>query len=539
MDELSIENHSPISMDELSFGSLFMVAMATLALALALMVMGAHRRGGEKGATTGAKNLPPGPWNLPVIGSLHHLLGASPPHRALLRLSRRHGPLMLVRLGEVPTVIVSGSDAAMEVLKARDPAFADRARSTTVDAVSFGGKGVIFAPYGEHWRHARRVCLAELLSARQVRRLESIRQEEVSRLVDSIIAGSSNAAAVDMTRALAALTNDVIARAVFGGKCARQEEYRRELGVLTTLVAGYSMVDLFPSSRVVRWLSRRTERRLRRSHAEMARIVGSIIEERKEKKGSDAGVGAKDEDDDLLGVLLRLQEEDGLTSPLTAEVIAALVTDIFGAATDTTASTLEWIMVELMRNPRAMDKAQQEVRNTLGHEKGKLIGIDISELHYLCMVIKETLRLHPASALILRQSRENCRVMGYDIPQATPVLINTFAVARDPKYWDNAEEFKPERFENSGADIRTSIAHLGFIPFGAGCRQCPGALLATTTLELTLANLLYHFDWALPDGVSPKSLDMSEVMGITLHRRSSLHLHTTLTRSGFFSHSGR
>uniref|UniRef100_A0A0D3F3L8 Cytochrome P450 n=1 Tax=Oryza barthii TaxID=65489 RepID=A0A0D3F3L8_9ORYZ len=371
MDELSIQNHSPISMDELSFGSLCLVAMATLALALALMVvMGAHRRGGEKGATTGAKNLPPGPWNLPVIGSLHHLFFASPPHRALLRLSRRHGPLMLVRLGEVPTVIVSGSDAAMEVLKARDPAFADRARSTTVDAVSFGGKGIIFAPYGEHWRQARRVCLAELLSARQIDRLEHI----------------------------------------------RREEYLRELGVLTTLVAGFSMADLFPSSRVVRWLSRRTERRLRRSHAEMARIVGSIMEERKEKKASDAGVGAKGEDDDLLGVLLRLQEEDGLTSPLTAEVIAALVTDIFGAATDTTASTLEytllefsnidkaeneWIMVELMRNPRAMDKAQQEVRNTLGHEKGKLIGTDISELHYLCMVIKETLRLHPASALIL------------------------------------------------------------------------------------------------------------------------------------------
>ncbi|EEC72914.1 hypothetical protein OsI_06745 [Oryza sativa Indica Group] len=480
-------------MDELSFGSLCLVAMATLALALALMVvMGAHRRGGEKGATTGAKNLPPGPWNLPVTGSLHHLLGASPPpHRALLRLSRRHGPLMLVRLGEVPTVIVSGSDAAMEgwVLKAHDPAFADRARSTTVDAVSFGGKGIIFAPYGEHWRQARRVCLAELLSARQVRRLESIRQEEVSRLVGSI-AGSSNAAAVDMTRALAALTNDVIARAVFGGKCARQEEYLRELGVLTALVAGFSMADLFPSSRVVRWLSRRTERRLRRSHAQMARIVGSIIEERKEKKASDDGVGAKDEDDDLLGVLLRLQEEDSLTSPLTAEVIGALVIDIFGAATDTTASTLEWVMVELMRNPRAMEKAQQEVRNTLGHEKGKLIGTDIKQ--------------------------GNCRVMGYDIPQATPVLINTFAVARDAKYWDNAEEFKPERFENSGADIRTSTAHLGFVPFGAGCRQCPGALFATTTLELILANLLYHFDWALPDGVSPESLDMSELQLLNL-----------------------
>lgn len=129
--------------------------------------------------------------------------------------------------------------------------------------------------------------------------------------------------------------------------------------------------------------------------------------------------------------------------------------------------------------------------------------------------------------------------MGYDIPQATPVLINTFAVARDAKYWDNAEEFKPERFENSGADIRTSTAHLGLVPFGAGCRQCPGALFVTTTLELTLANLLYHFDWALPDGVSPESLDMSEVMGITLHRSSSLHLHATLSRLGFVSHSGQ
>uniref|UniRef100_A0A0E0JYG2 Cytochrome P450 n=1 Tax=Oryza punctata TaxID=4537 RepID=A0A0E0JYG2_ORYPU len=246
------------------------------------------------------------------------------------------------------------------------------ARSTTVDAISFDGRGIIFAPYGEHWRHVRRVCLVELLSARQVRRLESIRQEEVSRLVDSI-AGNGAAAAVDMTQALAALTNDVIARAVFGGKCRRQEEYLRELGVVTTLVAGFNMVDLFPSSRVVRWLSR-AERRLRRSHARMLSIVDSIIEERKEKKASDTdtgGGGAKDEDDDLLDVLLRLQEEDGLSFALTAEIIGALVTDIFGAATATTASTLEWVMLKLMRNPRAMEKAKQEVRNKLGHGKSQ------------------------------------------------------------------------------------------------------------------------------------------------------------------------
>uniref|UniRef100_A0A0E0D2N0 Cytochrome P450 n=1 Tax=Oryza meridionalis TaxID=40149 RepID=A0A0E0D2N0_9ORYZ len=187
--------------------------------------------------------------------------------------------------------------------------------------------------------------------------------------------------------------------------------------------------------------------------------------------------------------------------------------DIFGAATDTTGSTLEWAMAELMRNPRTMEKAKQEVRNALGQGRAMVTGADIGDLHYLQMVIKETLRLHPSIPLIVRASEESTLVMGYDIPQGTNIFINAFSVARDPRYWKDADEFMPERFEKNGDDIKATTVHMGFIPFGAGS-QCPGALFATTIIQLTLANLLYHFDWTLINGESPESLNMGEVLGI-------------------------
>uniref|UniRef100_A0A0D9VVH0 Cytochrome P450 n=1 Tax=Leersia perrieri TaxID=77586 RepID=A0A0D9VVH0_9ORYZ len=504
-------------MDELPIGNLCLVALATLALAWAL-------KAALRGKKTGAKH-PPGPWNLPFIGSLHHLVGAQP-HLALLRLSRRHGPLMQLKLGEVSTLVVSTPEAAMEVLKAQDPLFATQPRSVTIDIVSSGGKGIILAPYGEHWRQVRKICVVELLSARQVKRLDSIRQQEVTRLVESI-ASTSTSAIINMSQAMESLANDIIARAVFGGRCRQQEEYLRVLKEVTTMVAGFNLADFFPSSRLVRCLTS-TERSLKRSHGQMVRIVDSIVEERREEKARvSPGAAAKD-DDDLLDVLLRLQKEDTLSIPLTTEIIGALITDLFGAATDTTSYALEWAMVELIKNPRAMERAKHEVRNTLGHGRSTLTGANIGELPYLRMVIKETLRLHPASALILRANKERCHAMGYDIPPGTLVMINAFAIARDPQQWDDSCEFKPERFESKGADIRAATAHLGYIPFGAGRRQCPGALFATTTMELALANLLYHFDWALPNGQSLESLDLTEVFGVTMHRRSNLYLHATL-----------
>ncbi|VAH40006.1 unnamed protein product [Triticum turgidum subsp. durum] len=250
------------------------------------------------------------------------------------------------------------------------------------------------------------------------------------------------------------------------------------------------------------------------------------------KESASASAGTQD-NEDLLDVLLRLQKEDTLRFPLTSDIIGAVIFDIFAAATDTTATTLEWAMAELIRNPELMTRAKHEVRQGLAQGLSTVTSADLGNLHYLRMVIKETLRLHPPAAVMRRAARDRCQVMGYNIPKDIHVMINLFAVGRDPRHWgEDAAEFRPERFERSDAmNVEYSPGpQMEFIPFGFGRRQCPGALMATTTLELVLANLLYQFDWAIPGGASPETLDMGEVFGLTVHRSSNLCLQAATRR---------
>ena len=180
-------------------------------------------------------------------------------------------------------------------------------------------------------------------------------------------------------------------------------------------------------------------------------------------------------------------------------------------------------MSELCKNTEAMAKAQLEVRQIIGKDRAVITGADLKDLDYLQMVIKEVLRLHPpAPFLIPRQTREDCEIMGYNIPNRTNIFVNVFAISRDPKDWVNPTKFNPERFENNNIDYYGT--NFEFTPFGAGRRQCPRILFGTSTVEIVLANLLYHFDWLLPDGSSPDSLDMSEKFGISTRRKSDLKL---------------
>ncbi|KAI4973350.1 hypothetical protein ZWY2020_029058 [Hordeum vulgare] len=269
------------------------------------------------------KKLPPGPWTLPIIGSLLHVVGAFP-HRTIAELSRRHGPLMHLRLGEVATMVVSSAEVAALVMKTNDLTFSDRPRTVTQDIFGSGGKDIAFAPYGDAWRQMRKVCVMEILGSKQARRMERIRTEEVGSLLRSIITASAGGAAtVNVSEKVAMLSIDVVSRAVFGGKVAQREEYIRELGEAMELVTGFCLVDIFPSSRLVRWLTN-VERHMRRSYGRLQRIIADILDERKAARAA-GDVSCSTDDEDLLEVLLRLQAQDSLEFPLTTEIIGAVM----------------------------------------------------------------------------------------------------------------------------------------------------------------------------------------------------------------------
>ncbi|KAK1615595.1 hypothetical protein QYE76_021112 [Lolium multiflorum] len=169
-----------------------------------------------------------------------------------------------------------------------------------------------------------------------------------------------------------------------------------------------------------------------------------------------------------------------------------------------------------------MQRAQAELRDSL-QGKPMVTDDDLTNLSYLKLVIRETLRLYPAVPLLLpRECRETCKVMGYDVPKGTTVFVNAWAMGRDPKNWVDAGAFKPERFESGTVDFKGSSFE--FIPFGAGRRMCPGITFAQANMELVLASLLYHFDWELPLGAAPSELDMTEEMGLTIRMKKGLHL---------------
>ncbi|KAF7020041.1 unnamed protein product [Triticum aestivum] len=461
--------------------------------------------------------LPPGPWRLPIIGSLHHVVSILP-HRTMTELCHRHGPMMYLQLGEIPTMVVSSKEAVAQMMKAGDLQFANRRTTGMQDIVGFGGKGVTFAPYGDHWRHMRKVCVTELLSSKQVRRMESVRAEEMGSLLRSISMTASTGATLNVSQKVAALSNDVVARAVFGGKFSQQEDFIHASNRIMDLLGGFFLIDLFPSSRLVRWLSSE-ERRVRSSRDVMQRIITDIIGERKAVRAAGNG-GTCDEG--LLDVLLTRQEEDSLESPLTTEMITTVLFDMFGAATDSTSTTLEWAMSELVNHRKVMAKAQLEVREVLGPDRAIIANSDLAELHYMRMVIKETFRLHPPAPLLNRTNEEDCKIMGHDMLKGTNIYINVLAISQDPQYWDNPEEFNPERFENSNMDYNGTCFE--FTPFGFGRRLCPGITFASSIFEMALANFLYHFDWMLPDGAISESVDMSEKFGLIVRRSSDLHL---------------
>ncbi|KAM0898509.1 hypothetical protein ACQ4PT_021902 [Festuca glaucescens] len=191
---------------------------------------------------------------------------------------------------------------------------------------------------------------------------------------------------------------------------------------------------------------------------------------------------------------------------------------------------LQWAMTELMRAPKKLHRAQDEVRGAFAREI-RVREEALLELRYLLLVIKETLRLHPAVPLLVPQEcQEPCRVLGYDEPVGAMVLVNAWAIGRDVESWGaDAEEFRPERFEEAGrCAVDFKGAHFELVPFGAGQRMCPGIALGIAVMELALVSLLFHFDWELPGGAAPHELDMAEALGIAMRRKSDLWLHATV-----------
>ncbi|KAM2203757.1 hypothetical protein ACFX1S_023482 [Malus domestica] len=494
-----------------------------------------------KRSRAGGLKSPPGPWKLPIIGNLHQMVGRLP-HHIFRDLAKKHGPIMHLKLGQLEAVIISSPKAAREVLKIHELAFAQRPIVLATEVLSFGQGGIISAPYGDLWRSLRKVCMFELLSAKRVQSFRSIREEEAQNLVESIGSMSHRGLAINFSDRCCSFANDVVSKAAFGKKCKDQKEFLSLLDEVNKLASGFDIPDLFPSLSFLGFVTGSIPA-LKDIQSKLGKILENIINDHKTKiskrdlmiRSTSTTTAGNDkaeegEEENFVDVLLKLKESNKAEFNFTTNQIKDIILDIFAAASETSATTIEWAMSELMKNPRIMKRAQAEVRQSVVQfegKKGKVIEErDVKKLDYLKSVVKETLRLHSPLALLPREARDTVQVGGFKLPVKSKVIINLWAMGRDPDIWGaDAECFKPERFHGSSVDFKGF--DFEFIPFGAGRRICPGMSFGVTVIELALAVLLYHFDWKLANGMNPDELDMTESLGLTCKRKNALYLTAT------------
>ncbi|KAJ4702863.1 Cytochrome P450 [Melia azedarach] len=477
-----------------------------------------------KSKTKNIGQLPPGPPKLPLIGNLYNLIGHKLYHRALGDLAKKYGPLMHLKLGKMSIVVASSPKMAEQVMKKHDLAFAQRPELLITKMLpNDAGKDIVSAPYGDYWRQMKKLCVLELLSAKKVQSFSSLREEEALNLVESIRESSASAITINLTEKLYSFTSNMLCRAAFGNKFKDQPAFIRLTNQMLSLAGGFTLSEIFPTLKFLHMVSG-MKAEVVRVHEEAGKILDSIIHQH-EKKIMNTEYGKDWEKEDLIDVLLRLQNSGSLEIPLATKDVKAVIWGMFIAGTDTSTTTATWAMSEMMRNPRVLHKAQAEVREKLKGKK-EISEADIQELSYLKLVIKETLRLHPPAPLLFpRECRQQCEINGYKIPIKTKLFVNVWAIGRDPEYWENPESFIPERFSESSIDFKGS--NFEYTPFGAGRRMCPGLLFGVHNLELPLSQMLYHFDWKLPDGIKPEELDMTEVFGPIVGRKNDLYLVAT------------
>ncbi|XP_071910055.1 6,7,8-trihydroxycoumarin synthase-like isoform X2 [Coffea arabica] len=332
---------------------------------------------------------PPGPPGLPFIGNLHQLDSAKP-HEYLWKLSKKYGPLMSLRIGSVPVVVISSSKMAKEALKTHDLVFSGRRAYVSHQKLSYNGRDVAFSPYGEYWRQMRKKYDEE---GHERKRFDQILQESQA------------------------------------------------------MMAGFFISDYLPS---LSWIDKLSGMfaRLEKNFKDLDLFYQELIDEHLNPNRPETMK------DDVLDILIQIKQEQSSGFELTWDHIKALLMNIFIAGTDTSAATVVWAMTALMKNPSALKKVQAEIRDLVGQKGAVVGEKLQQLRYLDAVIKEALRLYPPAPVLVARETTQSCNIEGYEIGSKTLVYINDWAISRDPENWERPDEFIPERFLNNAIDVR-------------------------------------------------------------------------------------
>ncbi|XP_074573808.1 cytochrome P450 703A2-like [Curcuma longa] len=499
----------------------------SIPLVLILMLMSTFLlRAAEKRHRVSKLRLPPGPARWPIVGNLTQL--GLLPHKDMARFCSSYGPLVYLRLGAVDAITTDDPAVVREILVRQDDLFASRPKLVSAFQLSYGGRDIAFASMGPQWKRLRRTCVEHLLTAKCFESFAGNRALEVLHLMRDVREKACKGEIIEVSQVLGAFTMNNVTRMLLGrrflgdgpNEAAELLDLTHQLFWLLGLVYPGDYLPLW------RWLVDPfvgIEKKIREVSQRMDGFLQRVIddEHRQAIVAKNLADDEHGEDRDFVDVLLslpRVEEKEGMD----VREMKAIILDIFAGGTDTSAVASEWAMAEVMKNPKVLEQAQEELDRVVGRDR-MVRESDLGDLNYLRCIVRETFRLHPPGPLLIpRESMQATELMGYDIPAKTRVFINAHALGRNKRVWGNdADEFQPERHLSTDGE-RVEILRRGefeILPFGAGKRKCPGAKVGTTAVLLALANLFHGFDWE-----AREEINLEEAFGLTLRKAKPLRV---------------
>ncbi|XP_022862414.1 cytochrome P450 76A2-like [Olea europaea var. sylvestris] len=459
--------------------------------------------------------LPPGPPGWPVFGNMFQL-GAMP-HKTIANLRKEYGPVVWFRIGSINTMAVLTAKAATELFKNHDITFVERTITEVMKSNGFNKAALSLAPYGAYWRVMKRIMTVEMLVNKRINETVSIRQRCINDMIQWIEKESDSAkesGGIHLARfvflaSFNMLGNLMLSRDLVDPQSEEGSEFFTAMMGLMEWSGHPNIVDLFPW---LKWLDPQgLKRKMDRDQGITLKVVAGFVAERLKERQDGK------EKKDYLEVLLQF-EGNGKDEPekISNHALNIIIMEVFLAGSETTSSTIEWVMVELLSHPETMIKVKNELAEVIG-KNNKFEEKYIENLPYLQAVVKETLRLHPPIPfLVPRKATQDTDFMGYHIPKNTQVFVNAWAIGRDSDCWDEPSSFKPERFLGSKIDYKGQ--HFELIPFGAGRRICAGIPLAHRMLHLVLGSLLHEFDWEIDEIARNDIMDTRERIGVTVRK---------------------
>ncbi|KAJ7955992.1 Cytochrome P450 [Quillaja saponaria] len=314
--------------------------------------------------------LAPGPKPWPIIGNLN-LIGPLP-HQSLHKLSQKYGPIMQLKFGSYPVVIVSSSEMAKQFLKTHDRIFACRPQTAAGKYITYNYENITWAPYGSYWRQGRKIFLTELFSSKRLESYEHIRVEERRESMSRLYAISAGKPFV-LKEHLSRFTLSILSRMVLGKKyfCESKfensivtlEEFQEILDEVFLLNGVLNIGDWIP------WLQfldlQGYVKRMKALKKKLDRFYDHVLDEHRAKKETEKDFVPKD----MVDLLLQLSDDPNLDVKLNYNSVKGFTQDLIAGGTDTSATTVEWAMSELLKQPHLIAMATEELDRVIGRDR--------------------------------------------------------------------------------------------------------------------------------------------------------------------------